>query len=105
MAPESLCLHEGRLESSWGAWAGKRVIYIRCTYPPGAPAPVPGTCHLALCGDSIGILVLAGGVQVCQRASWEGQVLHCCLNNLSALLIEEGLLGWSQGSFWPHRLM
>lgn len=55
MAPESLCFHEGRLESSSGSWAGKRVIYSCCTGPPRAPAPAPGTCHQAFCSDRAGI--------------------------------------------------
>lgn len=55
MAPESLCPHKGRLESRLGSWAGKRVIYSCCTCPTRAPAPVPGTCHKAFCGDSTGI--------------------------------------------------
>ena len=54
MAPESLCFHEGRLESSSGSWAGKRVIYSCCTGSPRAPAPVPGTCHQAFCSDRTG---------------------------------------------------
>lgn len=107
MAPGSLCFHEGRLESIRGAWAGERDIYSCCTCPPRAPAPVPGTCHPAFSGDSIGI-----------RKSWwagprsapegimgrPGPPLRpgppC-----STLLVEKGLLGWFQGSFWPDRLM
>ena len=54
MAPESLCFHEGRLESSSGSWTGKRVIYSCYTGSPRAPAPVPGTCHQAFCSDRAG---------------------------------------------------
>lgn len=95
MASGSLCLHEERPESSLGSWVEKRVIYSCCTRPPGAPAPVPGTCHPAFCSDSIGI-----------HESWWtgfglGQAPIGAKARLStaawgpfSLVPEEGLAGW-----------
>lgn len=41
MAPESLCFHEGRLESSSGSWAGKRVIYSWAAQALPGHLPLP----------------------------------------------------------------
>ena len=79
MAPESLCFHEGRLESSLGSWAGKRVIYSCCTGPPRAPAPVQAPAIRPSAVTTLASISLGGrGPVLGQRVSWKGRVLHCC---------------------------
>lgn len=61
MAPESLCLHEGRLDSSLGSWVGKRVIYSCCTCPPRAPAPSQAPAIRPSAATALASISLGGG--------------------------------------------
>lgn len=82
-----------------GSLGGERVIYSCCTRPPRAPAPVPGTCHPAFWGDSLGILKSwRARPRSAPDASWEGQGPPLLTGHL-AILVEEGPLGLVSGQF------
>lgn len=55
MAPGGLVSTNGDWSPVWVPGWGRGLFTVAVHAPPRAPAPVPGTCHQAFCGDSVGI--------------------------------------------------